>query len=80
MFPVSAPLYTYADGLKPRTCLRCGFPGPHDSPAACISGLRDRIAALEFARRTQPAGERPRRERKRKPYGPRLPVPDPLRA
>lgn len=37
-----------ADAIPDGTCRRCGFPGPHESRDECISGLRDRIAVLEF--------------------------------
>jgi hypothetical protein len=36
------------DDIRPGTCLRCGFPGPHAGAGQCIAALRDRIAVLEF--------------------------------
>ena len=36
------------DGIPAAMCGRCGFPGPHPTPGACIDLLRARIAMLEF--------------------------------
>jgi hypothetical protein len=36
------------DDIRPGTCLRCGFQGPHANAGECIAALRDRIAVLEF--------------------------------
>lgn len=52
-----------SDAIEPGTCLRCGFPGPHESAKACISVLRDRIAALEFRRGAEQRLHHPRRRR-----------------
>jgi hypothetical protein len=52
-----------SDAIAPGTCLRCGFPGLHESAKACISVLRDRIATLEFRRGAEQRLQHPRRRR-----------------
>ena len=36
------------DGIQKGTCLRCGMTGRHENFSACIDGLRNQIAVLEF--------------------------------
>jgi hypothetical protein len=35
------------DAVPRGTCARCGLIGKHDSPAVCISSLRDRLSRYE---------------------------------
>jgi hypothetical protein len=46
---IPEPKPTPADELDPRTCIRCGFPGPHFDAYDCIDALRDLVAKLQHA-------------------------------
>jgi hypothetical protein len=44
---IRCPQPTPADALPQGTCQRCGYPGPHQTAAACIEALRDRLSRFE---------------------------------